>query len=360
VALLSHIEEIQTPALVLNIDALRRNVERMAEQCRGANMALRPHTKTHKSPWVAMQQMRAGAVGICTAKVGEAEVMAKAGIGDILITTEPVPNKMDRILDIASMARITIVLDAQDCAAEFGRRATRRGVEVPALVDVNVGQNRAGTDPGRPALELARHIADTQGLRFAGLQGYEGHCQHIVNQTEQRARAFECYERLRMTRDVLVEGGIQVPWVTTAGTGTYRFAKEHGLATEVQPGSYVVMDSVYSAVESTNFENALFVLSSIVSLNRKETVIIDAGWKAISIDGGMPVVKDQPEARYAPAGDEHGRVTGLSGNLKPGDAVWLVPSHCDTTINLYDSYHLMQDDGRFQGTLAVAGRGKSA
>ncbi len=354
------VDKIQTPALVLNLDALERNIRRMASECKAAGIALRPHAKTHKSPWVAAQQIRSGAVGICTAKVGEAEVMAKAGIDNILITTEPVPNKMDRVLGIASIARVSVAMDSPSMVAEFARRAVARGLEIPVLVDINVGQNRTGTEPGEPALDLARSIVETNGVRFAGLQGYEGHCQHIVNQDEQRARAFDCYDRLRITKGLLVDSGIEVPWVTTAGTGTYRFAMEHGLATEVQPGSYVVMDSVYSAVESTGFENALFVVSSVVSINRADAVVIDAGWKAVSIDGGMPVVKDQPEARYAAAGDEHGKISGLSGAVRPGDQIWLVPSHCDTTINLYDSYCLIRDDGRIEGSLPIEGRGKSA
>lgn len=354
------IDELQTPALVLNLDALERNLQRMATECKQTNIGLRPHTKTHKNPWIAARQMQLGAIGVCAAKVGEAEVMVHAGIKNVHITTELVPHVMDRVLHLASMANIMVVADSSDMVIELGRRAAARKQELAVLVDINVGQNRTGTEPGQPALELVQTIASTKGLHFAGLQGYEGHCQHIFDYEKQRAAAFASYERLAATRNLIAEAGFDVGIVTTAGTGTYRFAIEHGVATEVQPGSYTVMDCVYSRVERTHFENALWIVCSVISTNRSEGAVVDAGWKTVSIDGGMPHVKDQPAARYTIAGDEHGKISGLQLPVRPGDRIWLVPSHCDTTINLYDKYVLVRDDGRIEGTLDIAARGKSA
>lgn len=352
-------KDVPTPALLLNLDALERNLQRMADDCRGAGIALRPHAKTHKSPWLAHRQVQLGAVGVCAAKVGEAEVLVQAGIDDVLITTDLVPGTMDRALDLAAMAHVTVVVDSAAMARELGRRACERGLELSVLVDVNVGQERTGVDAGQPALAVASAVAEARGLRLAGLQAYEGHCQLVFDPLEQRRRAFECYERLLATRRLLDEAGLRVPWVTTAGTGTYRLAIEHGVATEVQPGSYVVMDSQYTRVEAARFEQALFVITSVVSTNRAGRAVVDAGWKSLSSDGGPPAVSERPDCSYEFAGDEHGRVSGL-GPVREGDRVWLVPSHCDTTINLHDRYVLVRDDGRVQGTLPIAARGRSA
>ena len=353
------IEDVPTPALVLNVDALERNLRCMADDCRAAGIALRPHTKTHKSPWVARRQLRLGAAGVCAAKVGEAEVLVQAGIEDVLITTDLVPATMERALDLAGLARVTVVLDSVAMARELGARAARRGVELDVLLDLHVGQQRTGVDPGPAAVAVATAIAETPGLRLAGLQAYEGHCQLVPDPEEQRRRAFASYELMAAGRREIEAAGLRLPWVTTAGTGTYRLAIEHGTATEVQPGSYVVMDTQYARVRPARFENALFVLSSVVSTNREGRAIVDAGWKTLSSDGGAPAVRDRSEAAYEFAGDEHGRVQGL-GAVREGERVWLVPSHCDTTINLHDRYVLVGDDGRVVGTLPVAARGRSA
>ncbi|HYW23981.1 MAG TPA: DSD1 family PLP-dependent enzyme [Terriglobales bacterium] len=353
------IEDVPTPALVLNVDALDRNLHRMADDCRAAGVALRPHTKTHKSPWVARRQLRLGAAGVCAAKVGEAEVLVQSGIEDVLITTDLVPSTMERALDLAGLAHVSVVLDSAAMARELGARASRRSVEVDVLLDLHVGQQRTGVEPGPAAVEVATAIAEASGLRLAGLQAYEGHCQLVFDPEEQRRRAFASYSLMAAARREIEEAGMRLPWVTTAGTGSYRLAIEDGTATEVQPGSYVVMDSQYARVRPVRFENALFVVSSVVSTNREGRAVVDAGWKTLSSDGGAPAVQNRPEAAYEFAGDEHGRVAGL-GRLREGDQVWLVPSHCDTTINLHDRYVLVGDDGRVQGTLPVAARGRSA
>jgi len=354
------LDDVQTPALILNVDALERNLARMASECAAAGIALRPHTKTHKSPWVSAKQIRLGAAGVCTAKLGEAEVMVKAGIPNVHLTTELTPSNMDRALDIAALAELSVVADAFEMVDLLSAKARDRGLTLTVLADVNVGQNRTGVEPGEPVLQLARRILDAPALRFGGLQGYEGHCQHIRDRAERRGRAFEAYARLAETKALLIDHEIPVPVVTTAGTGTYAAAIEHGTATEVQPGSYTVMDSDYAAVQGLPFEHALFVLTSVVSNQRAGLAIIDAGHKTVSTDAGAPAVKDFPEAKYQAAGDEHGKIAGLPARRTPGDRIWLIPSHCDTTINLYNRYVLVRDDGRCLGTLTIDARGQSA
>jgi 3-hydroxy-D-aspartate aldolase len=266
---------------------------------------------------------------------------------------------MERTLDLARLARVSVVVDSVAMARELGRRSATRGLELDVLVDLNVGQDRTGAEPGQPALDVATAVAETSGLRLAGLQAWEGHCQLVFDPEEQRRRASAAYGCLKETHRLLEEAGLRLPWLTSGGTGSYRLAIEDGTATEVQPGSYVVMDATYARVEPRRFENALFVVSSVVSTNRVGKAVVDAGWKSLSSDAGAPVVKDRPECTYGFAGDEHGRVAGL-GAVREGDRVWLVPSHCDTTINLHDRYVLVRDDGRVQGTLPVSARGRSA
>ncbi|HEY1420150.1 MAG TPA: DSD1 family PLP-dependent enzyme [Candidatus Dormibacteraeota bacterium] len=354
------IDDLDTPSLVLNVDALDRNLARMAADCKAAGVALRPHVKTHKSPWVAGKQMQLGAAGVCAAKLGEARVMVEGGVSNVLVTTELTPPKMDAALRLMRMAQLTFVVDDAEVVVELGRRAVRHGLEVPVLVDVNVGQNRCGVEPGEPALDLARKCESTNGVRLAGVIGYEGHLQHVNDPAERRRLCLAALDLLAETKQTIEGGGIAVPWVTTAGTGTYRVAIEHGLATEVQPGSYVAMDSQYALVEGLPYENALFVVSGVVSVNRPGQLIIDAGWKTLSTEDGMPALRDTPEATYSPAGDEHGRVSGVVGRHRPGDRVWLVPSHCDTTVNLHSHYCLVNDAGDFLGKLPIAARGRVA
>jgi D-serine deaminase-like pyridoxal phosphate-dependent protein len=353
-----NIDEVDTPALALNIDALKRNIAQMASECAEGKIALRPHAKGHKSPWIASLQIGAGAVGICTAKLGEAEIMVNSGIRNVLVTTVLTPPKLDRFLSLTTLADLTAVVDNADVLIALGRRAVEREMEIPVLVDVNVGQGRTGVDPGQPAVSLAQLCARTRGIRFAGLQGYEGHLQHIYEESKRSQSAREAFDKLFATRKAIESCGLNVEWVTTAGTGTYRYAMEHGTTTEVQPGSYVVMDSNYARVTGLSFENALFIISGVVSINRKNHVVIDAGWKSLSTEDGMPIVRSSIGAAYEPAGDEHGYVSGLEKQLRPGEHIWLIPSHCDTTINLHNQFLLFRDDGHVEGELPIMGRGQ--
>src|SRR5256714_4687114 len=237
------LDDVQTPALLLNVDALERNLAKMAKLARDGGKALRPHSKTHKSPVIAKKQIAHGGVGICTAKVGEAEIMVANGVDDVLITSEPVPRNMDRFLALAAKATIAATVDDAEIARELGRRAAAGGIEIAILVDVNVGQERTGIDAGPDVVRLVELVSRTKGLRFAGLQGYEGHLQSRMPAPERRALARAAYDRLADTKILIQDAGIAVPTITTAGTWTARFAVQHAAVDEIHPGSYFVMGS---------------------------------------------------------------------------------------------------------------------
>lgn len=356
----SSLPVFETPALILNIDALKRNLTRMAEVCAESDIALRPHTKAHKSPWIAHQQVKHGAVGVCCAQVSEAEVMVRSGIHDVLITSELTPAKVDRVLRLARLSMVTVVVDSEDALLFLARRARKKGEPVGVLVDVDIGQNRGGTDPGNGALRLAKEAAESAGIRFLGLQGYESHLQQIRDKEERFLLAKEAYEWLSSAREKIDAAGIPVQWVTTGGTGTVPFAVMQGVATEVQPGSYVFMDMNYSQVEGIpTFEQALHVGASVIGFNQQNEAIIDVGWKGVTIEDGMPSTVGSGFGNYRPAGDEHG-VVSVGKNpegISVGDQCFLVPSHSDTTVNLYDKYIITDDSGALISELPIAARG---
>ena len=343
---------IDTPALVLDVDALGRNLERLARDCAASDVACRPHSKTHKSPWVAARQREHGASGVCAAKLGEAEVLVaewRRGHPDHHRTRAV---EVRQALRPCALASVSVVADDAARVSALATAAAARGLEIAVLVDVNVA-GRTGVDTQDQALEVAR-AASVAGVRFAGIQGFEGHLQHVVDENERRQGAFEAYNRLAEIARALEDAGFDVECISSAGTGTYRFAIEHGTPTEIQPGSYAFLDARYATVEGINFENALFVVAGVVSRSRTGALIIDAGLKTLSTDDGMPTIAQDSAAAYEPAGDKHGRVHGVAPE---SERVWLVPSHCDTTVNLHDRYVLTKD-GRVVGELPVAARGR--
>jgi D-serine deaminase-like pyridoxal phosphate-dependent protein len=354
----ARIEDLDTPSLLLDLDTVERNLAAMAKLFAGSRVRVRPHTKTHKVPILAHQQIELGAIGICCAKLGEAEVMAAGGIPDILVTTEVVGSaKIRRLLGIAKQARVITVVDDATTATVLSDAAADANLRLRCLVDLNVGQNRTGVEPGEPALALAQHVAGLAGLELVGLQGYEGHLQHIVDADERRAANARAMRLLNDTADLLATKGLPVEIVSTAGTGTGRFAAEWPRVTEIQPGSYVVMDSDYGRVQGLPFENALTLLATVVSRRHNEA-ILDAGTKVLSTDAG-PARPADLDATYAHQGDEHGKLTFANGNpLARGDKIELIPSHCDTTINLHDVYYVTRA-GQVVGVWPIAARGRS-
>ena len=341
------VADLDTPALLLDLDVVERNIARMAANARAWGVNVRPHAKTHKTPAVARMQLAAGAIGITCAKLGEAEVMADGGINDILISTEVVGSiKVARLIALAQRCHVMTVVDDLDGAAALSKASSSAGITLDLLIDVTPGFGRTGAPAGAPAARLAEQVARLPGLRVLGIQGYEGHLQFVNPAAEREHRVAEAMELLADTKARMEHVGIEVQIVSTAGTGTCRFAARNPIVTEIQPGSYVVMDSRYAGTEGVEFDHSLSVLTSVVSrAARQDAMIVDAGLKTLSTDHGPSVPKRLPGASYEPAGDEHGRIAFPDGHQLPlGEKLELIPSHCDTTINLHDAYYVVRED----------------
>jgi len=341
------LDEVDTPALIVDLDAFESNLRRLAERVKGSSVRLRPHAKTHKCPVIALKQMELGAVGVCCQKVSEAEAMVYGGVKDVLVTNEIVGRqKLRRLMGLAGSARIGICADDPVQIADLEAAAAEAGITLPVYVEINMGGNRCGVEPGEPALALARRIADASHLSFAGLQAYHGSAQHLRTWEERQKAIAGAVEKAAMTRDVLAANGIACDNITGAGTGTFEFEAASGVYTELQCGSYIFMDADYGrnldrdGAQIHAFEPSLFVWATVMSRPAEERAIVDAGLKALAFDSGPPTVWDEPAATYERASDEHGRlaITSATNRLKLGDKVKLVPGHCDPTVNLYDWY----------------------
>jgi D-serine deaminase-like pyridoxal phosphate-dependent protein len=331
------LEEVDTPALILDLDAFERNLETLRETVKGKPIRIRPHAKTSKCPEVARRQIALGAVGVCCQKVSEAEAMVEGGIGDVLVSNEVVgAPKLARLAALAKKARIGICVDSAEGLAQL----KAAGADVDVYVEIEVGMKRCGVPPGKPAVDLARAII-ASNLRFSGLQAYHGRAQHLRTLEERHAVIAAAAEAVRMTKDLLKKSGIACPTVTGAGSGTYMFEVQSGAWDEIQPGSYAFMDADYArnewAAPLPRFEHALFVLTTVMSRPSPALAVVDAGLKASSVDSGLPGLWQRPGLTYTHASDEHGWVEGTEAP-RLGEKLLLVPGHCDPTINLYDWY----------------------
>lgn len=363
--------ELNTPVLVLDLDALQRNIAAMAATMRTHSVALRPHAKTHKSVEIAKRQIAAGAVGVCCAKIGEAEVLAEGGIAGLLITS-PVaaPPAIERLAALARRAPSTIaVLDDPLVAGRIDAALQASEASLDVLIDIDPGIHRTGVASAEAAVELARTVAGLPALRYRGVQFYCGTQQHIASFAERRAALTERTAYLEQAIAALTAAGFPPEIVSGSGTGTHRIDLELGVLSEYQAGSYVFMDKQYldcdlagDGAQAPPFETALAVDARVVSANHDGLVTIDAGYKALSSDGGLAVVQHGPAegAGFAFMGDEHGALIapGLARRLRPGDAVSLTVPHCDPTVNLYDFYHVVQG-GTLVALWPVSARGRA-
>jgi D-serine deaminase-like pyridoxal phosphate-dependent protein len=332
---------IETPALVVDVDAFERNLARMADATRG--IRLRPHAKSHKCATIAKAQLARGAVGICCQKTDEAAAFVAAGVRDVLVTNEVVaPSKLARLAELAQGATIGVLVDAPPAVDALAQAARHAGVTLDAYVEVDVGAHRCGVAPGAAALELARRVAQAPGLRFRGLQAYQGAAQHLRDPQQRRDAIARAVDAARATRERIEAAGIRCELVTGAGTGTWQHERDSGVYDELQPGSYVFMDADYArnvrGASELAFEQSLYVLASVMSAPAAERAIVDAGLKAFSFDSGLPQVRARAGVEYVKASDEHGvlRVADDAPPVAPGERIWLVPGHCDPTVNLYD------------------------
>ena len=357
--------EIQTPALVVDLDAFERNLARMRGFAEVAGIRLRAHCKTHKSADIARLQIsEGGACGICCQKVSEAEAMVRAGIGDVLVTNEVRdPVKIDRLARLAARARIIVCVDAFDNVDELSRAALRHGVTIEALVEIDCGAGRCGTRPGAPAVQLALAIAAAEGLRFAGLQAYHGPAQHIADPAARAAAIAEAADVTARTVALIRDAGLDCDIVGGAGTGSFPFEARSGVYNELQCGSYVFMDADYEKIRAEDggrvggFENALFVLTAVMSLPTRARAVCDAGVKALAVDSGLPRVFDREGVRYDGASDEHGVLAIDRGEVAINERIKLVPGHCDPTCNLHDWFVAVRGD-TVETLWPVTARGK--
>jgi D-serine deaminase-like pyridoxal phosphate-dependent protein len=355
------VADIDTPALVVDLDAYEENLNRMAAALAGTPVRLRGHAKTHKCAVVALHQIARGAVGACAQKVSEAEAMVYGGVRNVLVSNEIVGRaKIARLVGLARQAEVSVCVDDAGNAGDLDAAARAFGIRLPVLVEIDVGMGRCGVPPGAPAVELARRVAACPGLRFAGLQAYHGRAQHIVELAKRRETMDVAIGHVRETVEALRRAGLPCETVSGAGTGTYQFETASGVYTEVQAGSYVFMDADYKRVEGfpREFENALFVLATVMSRPAADRAIADAGLKALAVDSGMPLVQGRPDIEFHRASDEHGilRLTGAAPPPRLGERLWLIPGHCDPTINLYDWYVAVRGD-RVEALWPITARG---
>jgi D-serine deaminase-like pyridoxal phosphate-dependent protein len=351
------VDAIDTPALVIDLDAMRRNLLRMAEFARKHNVRWRPHAKMHKSATLAKLQLQAGAVGVCVQKTAEAQALAAGGIRDIYISNEVIaPHKLARVAALAHRltaehGQLAIAVDSTEGVTRLAQAMdqARRRHGTPAVVDVfveiDVGQGRCGVPPGPAALALAHEVRKHPALRFAGLQAYHGKAQHLRSPEQRRDAIARVVQQVLDTRAAIERAGISVELVTGAGTGSMVCEAASGVFGELQAGSFLFMDADYACNErdpaQPNFEHALFVKTQVISV-RAERAVCDAGHKSHAIDSGLPRVHGWygGELEFANGGDEHGILLPAGAQRKLpalGETLWLVPGHCDPTVNLYDN-----------------------
>jgi len=355
------VADIDTPSLVVDLDAMKRNITRMAEFARKHDVRWRPHAKMHKSAELALMMIEAGATGCCVQKTSEAEAMAAGGVRDIYISNEVIaPHKLARVAQLAHRlaaegGKLAIAVDSAEGIARLAQamNEARALHKAPALIDVfveiDVGQGRCGVAPGTSAAALVLEIRKHAALRFAGLQAYHGRAQHMRSAQERRDAVADVVDRVAITRTLIEAEGIAVDLVTGAGTGTMVCEAASGMYGELQAGSFLFMDADYAANErdpaQPNFEHALFVKTQVIS-SQADHAVCDAGHKSHAIDSGLPKVHAldrESELEYSNGGDEHGILRPAKGSRRIpaiGQMLWLIPGHCDPTVNLHDRIYV--------------------
>jgi D-serine deaminase-like pyridoxal phosphate-dependent protein len=333
---------IDTPALILDLDAFERNLQRMAKALEGRKVRLRAHAKCHKSPEIALRQIALGAVGICCQKVSEASMFVQAGVTDILITNQIVgATKIGHLMELARQARMGVLVDHPLQVQALAAAAQAQATALDVYIEIDVGGRRCGVASVDQAVRLAEQIAACPPLRFAGLQCYQGPAQHMRTHAERTAAIGTAADKARTVKLAIEARGIAVDIITGAGTGTFIHERDSGVFNEMQAGSYIVLDRDYGdnqrGENDVAFEHALFVLTTVMSRPTAERAVVDAGLKASSVDSGMPGVWQRKDLRFVKAADEHGVIeTPNDAALALGEKLMLVPGHCDPTVNLYD------------------------
>ena len=356
-------EDVDTPALLLDLEAFEHNLDTMAALLAPTGTKLRAHAKTHKSPIVALAQMRRGAIGQCVQKVAEAEALAWGGVPDILVSNEVLaPRKLARLAALSSIAKVAVCADDVMGIAAIEDAAQHAGLRMTVLVEIDIGAGRCGVAPGPPAVALAERIAASPHLIFGGLQAYHGSAQHRRTPDERHAAIAHAAEGTRRTVEQLRQRGLECAIVGGAGTGTFTHEATSGVWTEIQAGSYAFMDADYARNQDPPpFHQSLFVLSQVMSAPRPGMAVVDAGHKAVPTDSGFPLLHGFAGVHYVGASDEHGSLSAEDPGAVPrlGQKIRLIPGHCDPTVDRYDWYVGIRR-GRVECLWPIAARGGMA
>ena len=361
--------DICTPCLVLDLDALERNIKKMGDFAKSHGMRHRVHGKMHKSVDVALlQESLGGSCGVCCQKVSEAEVFARGGIKDVLVSNQVrQPEKIDRLARLPKLgARTICCVDDLANVADLSAAAVKHGTVIECLVEIDVGAGRCGVQFGQPVVDLALAIDAADGLKFAGIQAYQGAMQHLDSYTERQAKTQIAIDQVRESVALLKAAGLECDIVGGGGTGSYYFESASGVFNELQCGSYAFMDADYGRIldkdgqriDRGEWENALFILTSVMSHAKTDKAIVDAGLKAQSVDSGLPTIYGRDDVSYVKCSDEHGVVADPKGVLKVNDKLKLVPGHCDPTCNVHDWYVGVRG-GKVEVVWPVSARGKA-
>jgi D-serine deaminase-like pyridoxal phosphate-dependent protein len=338
--------EIDTPALVIDLPVMEDNINGMAKFAKDHGIGLRPYIKTHKSPVLAQKQMAAGAIGAGCATVQEAELMADAGIKDLLIGNQVMgPVKIARLMNLAKRADVIVAVDSIFNVDELSKAANSSGSKIRVLVEVDVGAHRCGVLPGQPALKMAQYIAKSPGLEFCGFMGYESHLQLIADPAEKAEKVQKDVGTIVEASEMARKAGLNPSIISASGSLTYKETGSLPGITEIQPGTYIFMDARYYSFQK-DFKCALSVLATVISRTGNDYMVVDAGHKALSSDGGMPVIKDIPGANMVRMWEEHGKIefTGPAPDIKVGEKIEIYPTHVCTTVNLHGKYFAVRND----------------
>ena len=361
--------DIQTPCLVLDLDALERNIKKMGDYAKAHGMRHRVHGKMHKSVDVALlQEKLGGAVGVCCQKVSEAEVFARGGIKDVLVSNQVRhPAKIDRLARLPKLGARTIVcVDDIDNVDDLSAAAVKHGTTIECFIEMDVGAGRCGVIGAEKVLEIAKAIDAAENLKFTGIQAYQGAMQHMDSYEDRKAKIDTAVAMVQEAIDLLEPAGLKPELVSGGGTGSYYFESNSGVFNELQCGSYAFMDADYgrildkdgNRIDQGEWDNALFILTSVMSHAKADKAIVDAGLKAQSVDSGLPFIFGRDDVEYIKCSDEHGVVADPDGVLAVNDKLKLVPGHCDPTCNVHDWYVGVRN-GKVETLWPVSARGKA-